>query len=64
MFSIRYVRDRQQAGEVVTGLLYIDPESRDHHEVMNTVESPLWGLPFEDLCPGSDAMDALMNNYR
>jgi 2-oxoglutarate ferredoxin oxidoreductase subunit beta len=37
---------------------------RDHHEVMNTVESPLWGLPFEDLCPGSDAMDALMNNYR
>jgi 2-oxoglutarate ferredoxin oxidoreductase subunit beta len=59
-----YVRDRQQAGEVVTGLLYLDPATRDHHDVMNTVEQPLWDLPFADLCPGSDALDALMDQYR
>lgn len=59
-----YVRDRQQAGEVVTGLLYIDPESRDMHDVLNTVEQPLWDFPYSELCPGSDALDALMANYR
>ncbi|MDH3734222.1 MAG: 2-oxoacid:ferredoxin oxidoreductase subunit beta [Gemmatimonadota bacterium] len=59
-----YVRERIREGEVVTGLLFIDPDSRDHHAVMNTVEEPLWDLPFEDLCPGSDAMEALMSNYR
>ena len=59
-----YVREHLRAGEVVTGLLFIDPETRDHHGVMNTVEAPLWDLPFEDLCPGSAALDKLMANYR
>jgi len=59
-----YVRDRQQAGEVVTGLLYLDPDTRDHHDVMNTVERPLWDLPFSEICPGSDALDDLMANYQ
>jgi len=59
-----YVREHQQAGEVVTGLLYIHPESTDHHDTLHTVDAPLWDLPFEDLCPGSDALDALMAHYR
>lgn len=59
-----YVRDRQRAGEIVTGLLYIDPDSRDHHAVLNTVEAPLWDLPFEELCPGADSLNALMADYR
>jgi len=59
-----YLRERQNAGEVPTGLLYVDPESRDLHEVLGTVDRPLWNLPFEELCPGAEALDALMENYR
>ena len=59
-----YVREHQEAGEVVTGLLYLDPDSEDHHDVLGTVDQPLWNLPFEDLCPGSEALDALMERYR
>ncbi len=59
-----YLRERQNAGEVPTGLLYVDPESRDLHDVLGTVDRPLWNLPFEELCPGADALDALMENYR
>ncbi|MCY3600983.1 MAG: thiamine pyrophosphate-dependent enzyme, partial [Gemmatimonadetes bacterium] len=59
-----YLRERQNAGEVPTGLLYVDPESRDLHDVLETVERPLWNLPFEELCPGAEALDALMENYR
>ena len=59
-----YVRERQAEGEVVTGLLYLDPDGRDNHAVMNTVEEPLWDLPFADLCPGAEALEKLMARYR
>ncbi len=34
------------------------------HEMMRTVPTPLVELPFESLCPGSAAMDTLMERYR
>ncbi len=62
--AYRYVRERQAAGEVVTGLLYLDPESRDHHDTLHTVDRPLYNLPFEELCPGAEALDSVMAMYR
>ena len=59
-----YVRERQLAGEVVTGLLYLDPDPREMHDVMHTIEQPLWDAPFGQLCPGGDALESLMANYR
>ena len=47
-----YIRERQKAGEVVTGLLYLSPDSRDMHDQSNTVATPLVQLPYEALCPG------------
>ncbi len=59
-----YVREHQKRGEVVTGLLYLDPDVEDHHAVLNTAEGPLVDLPFEALCPGSDALEALQAAWR
>jgi 2-oxoglutarate/2-oxoacid ferredoxin oxidoreductase subunit beta len=59
-----YVRERQEAGEVPTGLLYVQPDSVDMHDLENTVETRLFDLPYERLCPGSAAMDALMEEFR
>jgi len=59
-----YVRHHQRRGEVVTGILYLDADPHDHHDVLNTVDTPLWELPFEDLCPGSEALETLMARYR
>jgi 2-oxoglutarate/2-oxoacid ferredoxin oxidoreductase subunit beta len=59
-----YVRERQQLGEVVTGLLYIDPSANDMHAVNDTVQQPLVDLPYETLCPGSQALDELMEEFR
>ncbi|HEX2190680.1 MAG TPA: 2-oxoacid:ferredoxin oxidoreductase subunit beta [Longimicrobiaceae bacterium] len=58
-----HVRRCQDAGEVATGLLYLDPTSRDMHDLAGTVEGPLYDLPHEALCPGSAALDALMAEY-
>ena len=32
-----YLQERHAAGEIVTGLLYVDPEPEDLHQHMNTV---------------------------
>jgi 2-oxoglutarate ferredoxin oxidoreductase subunit beta len=59
-----YVRERQKAGEVATGLLFISPDSSDLHEQSNTVATPLVQLRHEDLCPGSAELEKLQRRFR
>ncbi len=59
-----YLRERQQAGELPTGLLYIDPDAQAMHEVCETLEAPLFNLPFEDLCPGEGALEEIQARFR
>lgn len=60
----RFLRERQDAGEVPTGLLFVEPDAADMHAVMGTVETPLVDLPFDALCPGGAALDELMETFR
>lgn len=57
-----YIRRMQDAGEVITGLLYVDPESVDMHAEANTVEEALIGLPYESLCPGAATLAAIQRD--
>jgi 2-oxoglutarate ferredoxin oxidoreductase subunit beta len=59
-----YVRKLQGRGEIVTGLLYVDPSATDMHAVNKTIDGPLTQVPFSELCPGSSALEALMDEYR
>ena len=59
-----YVRARQAAGEVVTGLLHIDERAPDMPAVSGTAARPLVEMPWEALCPGSAALEELMDEYR
>ena len=60
----RYLRERQEAGEVPTGLLFLEADAPDMHDVLGTVDTPLVDLAFDDLCPGADALDRLMEEFR
>jgi 2-oxoglutarate/2-oxoacid ferredoxin oxidoreductase subunit beta len=59
-----YIRERQKEGEVLTGLLYIQPDSSDLHDQSNTVATPLTQLPYETLCPGNDELQKLQARFR
>lgn len=52
----RHLLARQRAGEVVTGLLFLDPEPEDLHRHLNTVATPLFALGEDELCPGAEAL--------
>ena len=51
-------------GQVVTGLLYVDPDSEDLHTHLNTVDAPLNTLEADALCPGSAALDKINASLR
>jgi len=54
----------QAEGVVPTGLLFVDEELPDMHEMNATVPTPLSQLPYEELCPGSATLAKLMEEYR
>lgn len=62
--AFKFVRDSVNAGEIITGLLYIDEESSDMHDLSGSVDRPLSKIPFEELTPGADTLAELMNRYR
>jgi 2-oxoglutarate ferredoxin oxidoreductase subunit beta len=62
--AMAYLAERQAKGEVVTGLLYVDPEAEDLHEALETVEGPLNALPDGDLIPGASALDKINAGLR
>ncbi len=62
--ALSYVMRQQEKGDVVTGLLYVDPEASDCHEIMNTCATPLNALNEAELCPGSDALAAINQSMR
>ena len=54
--AMAFLESRRAAGEVVTGLLYLNPEARDMHEMLATTNSPLNSLSDAELVPGDDAL--------
>jgi 2-oxoglutarate/2-oxoacid ferredoxin oxidoreductase subunit beta len=62
--AMNYLQQRQALGEVVTGLLYIDPAAEDLHTHLNTVETPLNRLGTRELCPGSVALERINASLR
>ncbi len=59
-----YIRERQKAGEVLTGLLYVSPDSRDMAAQNDLGAASLTTLPFESLCPGSAELEKLQARFR
>lgn len=62
--AMAYVQQRQQEGEVVTGLLYLKPGAEDLHDHLNTVATPLNRLTERELCPGSAVLAKINNALR
>jgi 2-oxoglutarate ferredoxin oxidoreductase subunit beta len=51
-------------GEVVTGLLYVEPEATDLCERMSVTKTPLNALNEAELCPGSKALEKVNAELR
>ncbi|HLP94502.1 MAG TPA: 2-oxoacid:ferredoxin oxidoreductase subunit beta [Saprospiraceae bacterium] len=52
------------SGEILTGLIFIEPETRDLHSLLNTTTQPLNTLEKEVLCPGQQVLDSINAGLR
>jgi 2-oxoglutarate ferredoxin oxidoreductase subunit beta len=59
-----FLQKHAARGQIVTGLLYVDPDSEDLHTHLNTVDTPLNALDAGQLCPGSAALDKINASLR
>src|SRR5438552_7141079 len=62
--AINYLLQRDAAGEIVTGLLYVQPDATDLHAALNTVDTPLNALREAELVPGAAALDKFNASLR
>ena len=52
------------SGEIVTGLVYINEDADELHDILGTTARPLNELGDRELCPGSKALDAVNASLR
>jgi len=62
--ALNHIQERTAANEVITGLLYLDPDPHDLHANLNTVDRPLNQLEAAELCPGSAALERINAQLR
>ena len=62
--SFKYLRERFNAGEITTGLLYIDDSRKDMHELMGNIDTPLSEVPLDTLHPGNKELKKILSRYR
>jgi 2-oxoglutarate ferredoxin oxidoreductase subunit beta len=62
--AITNLMDSQAAGEITTGLLFVDESKPEMHELNNTTATPLVDLPYDKVCPGNETLQKIQARYR
>ena len=62
--AMAFMQSHQARGEVLTGLLYVDPLATDLHTALNTTARPLNTLEAPQLCPGASVLAKINTSLR
>jgi len=62
--AMTFLQKHAAKGQIVTGLLYVDPDAEDLHAHLDTIETPLNALDETALCPGTAALDKINASLR
>ena len=62
--ALRLIKDYKAKDQILTGLLFMDENSQDLHEVVGTSKTPLRSLGESELCPGQKVLDKLNESLR
>ncbi|MFQ3247601.1 MAG: 2-oxoglutarate ferredoxin oxidoreductase subunit beta [Arenicella sp.] len=62
--AIRTLLDHKAQDKLMTGLIYIEPESENFHEMLNVSKTPLNELKQDVLCPSGAALKSINEGLR
>jgi len=60
--ALRAIHGSHETGEILTGILYVDPAKARHQGLLGMVEERCTLLPMERLRPPREALDAIMES--
>ena len=61
---MNFIQRHNARGEIVTGLLYVEPDSEDLQDRLGVTKHPLNSLSDGDLCPGSATLEKINAGLR
>lgn len=56
--------DHKANGKLLTGLIFIDPDAENFHEMLNLPQTPLNELEQSSLCPGNQALQDINQAFK
>ena len=62
--ALAALSEANSRGEVLTGVLYINPEHPNFLEMLNLVDEPLYNLPLERTRPPKEVLETVMEELR
>lgn len=62
--AINAIHHANQKKEVLTGLLFVNPDQMEVHDILNTIDQPLNELNEDELMPGLEALEEINSAYR
>jgi len=62
--ALALMQEYKAQDKVLTGLLFVDPDSQEIHETMNTTGTPLRNLTEKELCPGTAKLEEINQALR
>jgi 2-oxoglutarate/2-oxoacid ferredoxin oxidoreductase subunit beta len=64
MNAVRIIHETAARGEFATGILYIEPAKPDFVSLLNLVDEPLATLPLDQVRPGREVLDEIMESLK
>ncbi|RBP52736.1 2-oxoacid:ferredoxin oxidoreductase subunit beta [Arenicella xantha] len=62
--AIQVLHEHKANDKLLTGLIYLEPESENFHEMLNVPDTPLNKLEQSVLCPGASILDEINEGLR
>lgn len=62
--ALHHISEFKKQGKIATGLLYINQNTGDLHELLDTVDKPFNSLTTHELCPGNEVLQTINDTFR
>lgn len=62
--AVKILNEAKISGDILTGLIYINPDSLELHDVLGTSDKPLNTYTHEELCPGNALLEGINRGAR
>lgn len=62
--AMNAIQNAKETREILTGLIFLDENQTELHDILNTTDTPLNQLTESELCPGNDVLKSINARFR